>query len=199
MVRGPVEVVAACEAALVELSGAFAASAVTGSLEEWAAAVGAAQRVIDVASAVQDAAIVRLAAIEPESNVNGTSRRVCAASGSCHLPTRGSPSSTRRAAEFVPPHLPGKADFAMQSNPTSETCVFLPSHLAGQAARSNIRGVRRGILSRRPVIRRRRRTASPAETTDSCLGSRDSLGRGGGAASWVSAWEKGPVPCCRRK
>ena len=41
-------------------------SAVTGSRAEWAAAAGAAQRVIDVASAVQDAAIARLAAIEPE-------------------------------------------------------------------------------------------------------------------------------------
>ena len=44
----------------------------TGSLEQWAAAVGAAQRVIDVASAVQDAAIVRLAAIEPEFLEDGT-------------------------------------------------------------------------------------------------------------------------------
>ena len=44
----------------------------SGSLEEWAAAVGAAQRVIDVASAVQDAAIARLAAIEPEFLEDGT-------------------------------------------------------------------------------------------------------------------------------
>src|SRR6478752_3686828 len=72
MVRGPVEVVAACEAALVELGGAFTTSAVCGSLEEWAAAVGAAQGVIDVASAVQDAAIARLAAIEPEYLEDGT-------------------------------------------------------------------------------------------------------------------------------
>src|SRR6478672_6756762 len=72
MVRGPVEVVAAYEAALVELGGAFTTSAVCGSLEEWAAAVGAAQRVIDVASAVQDAAIARLAAIEPEYLEDGT-------------------------------------------------------------------------------------------------------------------------------
>src|SRR6478609_1883623 len=72
MVRGPVEVVAACEAALLELGDAFASSEVTGSLEEWAAAVGAAQRVIDVASAVQDAAIARLAAIEPEYLEDGT-------------------------------------------------------------------------------------------------------------------------------
>ena len=41
-------------------------SAVAGSRAEWAAAVGSLQRVIDVASAAQDAAIARLAAIEPE-------------------------------------------------------------------------------------------------------------------------------------
>ena len=72
MVRGPVEVVAACEAALVELSARSLRRTVTGSLEQWAAAVGAAQRVIDVASAVQDAAIARLAAIEPEFLEDGT-------------------------------------------------------------------------------------------------------------------------------
>src|SRR6476659_9665233 len=72
MARGPVEVQAAGDAALLELGDAFASSDVCGSLEQWAAAVGAAQRVIDVASAVQDAAIARLAAIEPEFLEDGT-------------------------------------------------------------------------------------------------------------------------------
>src|SRR6188472_4012803 len=72
MVRGPVEVQAACGAALVELSGAFATTAVAGSLEQWAAVVGSLQRVVDVASAVQDAAMARLAAIEPEFLEDGT-------------------------------------------------------------------------------------------------------------------------------
>ena len=72
MVRGPVEVQAACGAALVELSGAFATTTVAGSLEQWAAVVGSLQRVIDVASAAQDAAIARLAAIEPEFLEDGT-------------------------------------------------------------------------------------------------------------------------------
>ncbi len=72
MATGPVEVGAACEAALDELAGAFATTAVGGSREEWAAAIGAAQRVVDVATAAQDAAIVRLAAIEPEWLDDGT-------------------------------------------------------------------------------------------------------------------------------
>ena len=45
---------------------------VTGSLEQWAGALGSLQQVIDVASAVQDAVIVRLAAIEPEVLEDGT-------------------------------------------------------------------------------------------------------------------------------
>ena len=58
---------AACEAALADACRVRSTpSAVAGSREEWAGAVGSLQRVIDVASAVQDAAIVRLAAIEPE-------------------------------------------------------------------------------------------------------------------------------------
>ncbi len=72
MARGPVEVRAACESALAELAGAVPTSDVLGSREQWSAAIGAAQRVIDVASAVQDAAIVRLAAIEPEWLDDGT-------------------------------------------------------------------------------------------------------------------------------
>ena len=45
-----------------------------GSLEGWAGAVGDLQRVIDVASAAQDAAIVALAAIEVEALEDGTLR-----------------------------------------------------------------------------------------------------------------------------
>ena len=72
MVRGPVEVQVACESALVELSAAFPTGEVCGSREEWAGAVAAAQQVIDVASAVQDAAIARLSAIEPQWLEDGT-------------------------------------------------------------------------------------------------------------------------------
>ena len=72
MARGPVEVQAACESALAELAGAFDTSAVAGSREEWAAALGSLQQVINVASAAQDAAMARLAAIEPEWLEDGT-------------------------------------------------------------------------------------------------------------------------------
>ncbi|HSO64543.1 MAG TPA: hypothetical protein VLQ78_05520, partial [Ornithinibacter sp.] len=63
MGRGPRQVQLAGEAAVVALAGAFATTSVSGSREQWAGAVGALQRVIDVASAAQDAAIVRLAAV----------------------------------------------------------------------------------------------------------------------------------------
>ena len=43
-----------------------------GSRAEWASVIGSVQRVVDVAVAVQDAAIVRLAAIEPEWLEDGT-------------------------------------------------------------------------------------------------------------------------------
>ncbi|GAA4407885.1 hypothetical protein GCM10023168_24450 [Fodinibacter luteus] len=62
----------ASENAVSALSDAFTESAVTGSVAEWAAAVGALQRVVDVASAAQDAAIARLAAIETELLEDGT-------------------------------------------------------------------------------------------------------------------------------
>ena len=73
MGRGPVQVEVACGAALVELGGAFAASAVCGSAEEWAAAAGG--------GAAGDRwwrrrcrwrGIARLAAIEPEFLEDGT-------------------------------------------------------------------------------------------------------------------------------
>ena len=63
---GPDDVEAAADAAVVALQAVVYPSAVTGSRAEWAAAVGSLQQVIDVATAAQDAAIVRLAAIEPE-------------------------------------------------------------------------------------------------------------------------------------
>ena len=72
MAKGPVEVQAACEAALRELSGAFATSGVAGSREQWASVLASAQRVVNAAGAVQDAAIARLASIEPEFLEDGT-------------------------------------------------------------------------------------------------------------------------------
>ena len=72
MARGPVQVQAACESALGALVDAFAQGAVAGSREEWAAALGALQQVVNVACAAQDAAMARLAAIEPELLEDGT-------------------------------------------------------------------------------------------------------------------------------
>ena len=72
MARGPGQVREACEAALADLVGAFGASAVTGSREQWAGALGSLQQVINVASAAQDAVIARLAAVEPEWAEDGT-------------------------------------------------------------------------------------------------------------------------------
>lgn len=72
MARGPVEVEAACESAVVALTGAFDPSQVTGSRAQWAGVVASAQRVIDTACAVQDAAIARLASVEPELVEDGT-------------------------------------------------------------------------------------------------------------------------------
>ena len=64
--------VAAADAAVAALSAVLVPSGVAGSRSQWAGVVGSLQRVIDVASAVQDAAIVRLAAIEPEYLEDGT-------------------------------------------------------------------------------------------------------------------------------
>src|SRR5512139_1745962 len=69
---GPQQVQDACEAAVAALVGAVPVSAVAGSRAQWAAAVGAVQRVLNVAAGVQDAAIARLAAIEPEWVEDGT-------------------------------------------------------------------------------------------------------------------------------
>ena len=61
-----------CEAVLGELAGAFPTTQVAGSLAQWAGALGSLQQVIDTASAVQDAVIARLAAIEPVVLEDGT-------------------------------------------------------------------------------------------------------------------------------
>ncbi|HET7762469.1 MAG TPA: HNH endonuclease signature motif containing protein [Phycicoccus sp.] len=71
-ITGPGAVTAAAGRAAAELAVALSPSEVTGTREEWAMAVGELQRVIDVASAAQDAAIVRLAAVEPEWAEDGT-------------------------------------------------------------------------------------------------------------------------------
>lgn len=70
--EGAVQVRAVCESALAVLAEVVDAASVGGSREQWAAAVGAAQRVINLAGAVQNAAIARLAAIEPQSLDDGT-------------------------------------------------------------------------------------------------------------------------------
>ncbi len=72
VVLGPGDVCDAAVVALEALGRVLSPSAAVGSREEWAGAVSDAQRVIDVASAVQDAAIVRLAAVEPEVGEDGT-------------------------------------------------------------------------------------------------------------------------------
>ena len=72
MTVGPTEVEAAAGAAVAALSAVLSPSGVAGSRAGWAAAAGSLQQVIDVATAAQDAAIVRLAAIEPEWLDDGT-------------------------------------------------------------------------------------------------------------------------------
>jgi hypothetical protein len=69
---GPLGVVAAADAAVAALTAVLEPTGVAGSRAEWAVVVASLQRVVDVASAVQDAAIVRLAAIEPERAEDGT-------------------------------------------------------------------------------------------------------------------------------
>ncbi len=69
---GPDEVDAAAQAAVGALMTVLAPSGVAGSRAGWAGSIGSLQRVIDVATAAQDAAIVRLAAIEPEWLDDGT-------------------------------------------------------------------------------------------------------------------------------
>ena len=69
---GPGEVQASADAAVAALSTVLAPSGVAGSRAEWAGSIGSLQRVIDVATAAQDAAIARLAAIEPEWLEDGT-------------------------------------------------------------------------------------------------------------------------------
>ena len=72
MTLGPGEVEAAARVSVAALSAVLEPSALAGSRGQWASAVGSLQRVIDTASAAQDAAIARLAAIEPEWREDGT-------------------------------------------------------------------------------------------------------------------------------
>ena len=82
----PVEVQRECEVALAALTRAVPSSAgVTGSVAEWVGAIGALQRVIDVASAAQDAAMARLAAIETEVAEDGTLVERCLGLGHAAL------------------------------------------------------------------------------------------------------------------
>ena len=69
---GPQDVLDVARGAQQRLAPALSPSGVRGSRAEWAAAVGELQRVIDMASAAQDAAVVRLAAIEGEWAEDGT-------------------------------------------------------------------------------------------------------------------------------
>ena len=70
--EGPQRVEAVCEGALAAMAAAFEGCPDSGSRGEWAAVVGAAQRVVNVATAVQDAAMARLAGIEVEWLEDGT-------------------------------------------------------------------------------------------------------------------------------
>jgi hypothetical protein len=63
---GPGDVVAAARRAREVVAQALSPADGVGSVEEWAEAVGELQVLVDVATAAQDAAIVRLAAVEPE-------------------------------------------------------------------------------------------------------------------------------------
>ena len=87
MGTGPVQVQAVCEAVLGELAGAFPTTQVTGSLAQWAGVLGSLQQVIDTASAVQDAVIARLAAIEPVVLEDGTIAETHRALGHAALDT----------------------------------------------------------------------------------------------------------------
>ena len=71
--------------------GALPSSAVvSGSVAGWAGAIGALQQVIDVASAAQDAAMARLAAIETEVAEDGRWSSAVGASGTPHSTRRPS-------------------------------------------------------------------------------------------------------------
>ncbi len=63
---GPGDVAAAARRAREVVAGVLSPADGRGSVAEWAEAVGELQALVDVATAAQDAAIVRLAAVEPE-------------------------------------------------------------------------------------------------------------------------------------
>ena len=81
VVLGPGEVREAANEAVELLGRVVCPGVVAGSRKDWAGAVSDLQRVIDVASAAQDAAIVRLASIEAELAEDGTAREVHRAPG----------------------------------------------------------------------------------------------------------------------
>ena len=69
---GPQDVLDAVRVAREALRGAGCPSGVRGSREEWAAVAGELQSLVNEATAAQDAAIVRLAAVEPQWCEDGT-------------------------------------------------------------------------------------------------------------------------------
>ena len=69
---GPQDVLDAVRVARGALSSVAEPSGVRGSREEWAAVAGELQRLVNEATAVQDAAVVRLAAVEPQWCEDGT-------------------------------------------------------------------------------------------------------------------------------
>ncbi len=69
---GPQDVLDAVRVARGALSSVAEPSGVRGSREEWAAVAGELQHLVNEATAVQDAAVVRLAAVEPQWCEDGT-------------------------------------------------------------------------------------------------------------------------------
>ncbi len=67
------------------LSAVHSPTSVTGSREEWAEAIRALQRLVNEATAVQDVAVVALAAVEPDWLEDRTIGEV---SGPCRSETR---------------------------------------------------------------------------------------------------------------
>jgi hypothetical protein len=107
---GPVQVQAVVEVVLGELAGAFPTTQVTGSQAQWAAALGSLQQVIDTASAVQDAVIARLAAIEPVVLEDGTIAETHRALGHAALDT---PAIVSGVLNVAPAHAESRVRAAL--------------------------------------------------------------------------------------
>ncbi|MBM6399953.1 hypothetical protein [Phycicoccus sonneratiae] len=69
---GPREVLAAARRARAEVASVVAGAGGGGSVAQWAQVVGELQALVDVATAVQDSAVVALAAVETEVDEDGT-------------------------------------------------------------------------------------------------------------------------------